>query len=287
MEKFPIDPNDCLILKAFKDSKSLREAAHLLGCDPAGLARRVQTISSEHGFLQKIGNRWQVTPRGLDLVAWAENSILTQKKILLGKSSLRIASTMWFSEELLIPHLPKLLELLGSNTSVLLSVPQNNFELALVDGSVDFVIVCHPPENPEIEHRQIREEKWVIVAPSGWQKELKAKGSKALEILKDRPFIRHTDINVDLFLQERMELKESGISINNLIGIRSAVCEGLGWSLVPRILVARYLEENRLIEVPYDIPVRDRNICIWWLRNRSDIKRQSGKFLTWIKESCV
>ncbi len=286
MDKFPIEPNDCLILKAFKDSSSLREAANLLRCDPAGLARRVQFISSEYGFLQKINNRWQVTSRGLDLVVWTESSIQTQKKILSGKSSLRLSSTMWFAEELLIPNLSKLIKLFDSNTSVLLSSPQNNFELSLIDGSVDFVIVCHPPETPEIEHRQINQEKWIIVAPASWKKDLKAKNANGLDLVKDRPFVRHKDINLDLFLPQKMQIIDSGVSIDNMIGIRSAVHEGLGWSLVPRILVSKYLKENRLIEIPYDIPMKDRNICVWWLRNNSQSKRQAAKICAWIKESC-
>jgi DNA-binding transcriptional LysR family regulator len=277
MEKYPISPEDCLILKAFKDSSSLREAAALLSCDPAGLARRVQHISNQHGFLQKVNNRWQVTARGLDLVAWTEASIQSQKKILSSKSSLRIASTMWFSEELLIPNLAKLRDSLGKDVSLSLSVPSKKFELSLVDGSVDFVIVCHPPDSPEIEHKQVAAEKWAVIAPKSWGKDLD---------LKKRPFIRHSEMNHDLFLPDLGELQESGIQIDNMIGIRSAVCEGFGWSLVPRIVIERYLKEERVLEVPYEIPIHDRNVCVWWLRNRYDIKRQAGKVSSWVKEIC-
>lgn len=286
MEKYPIEPNDCLILKAFRDTSSLRDAAQALGCDPAGLARRVRHISSEHGLIQKINNRWQVTPRGLDLVAWIENSIQTQKKILMGKSCLRVASTMWFSEELLVPHLPKLFKSLEPDTTVSIVFPVKDFELSLLEGSVDFVIVCHPPENPEIEHRLIAQEEWVLVAPLSWQKELNQKGGRPLEILKKKPFIRHSDINLDLFRLEGFEVAESGISINHLAGIRAAVCAELGWSIVPKILVNRCLEEKKLIQVPFEIPIRDRNICIWWLRNRYDSRRQAGKISSWMRQIC-
>ncbi len=286
MEKFAISPDDCLILKALNDSKSLREAAVLLGCDPAGLARRVQQISNQHGFLQKVNNRWQVTARGLDLVAWAEASIQSQRKVLLSKSSLRIATTMWFSEEVLIPHLPRLRHLLGKEFSLSLSVPHKSFELSLIDGSVDFVIVCHPPESPEIEHRQIVEEKWSVVAPKSWQKDLKLKAPQALEILKSRPFIHHSGINLDLFLPGIGALNQAEIEIDNLIGIRSAVCSGLGWSLIPRLMIDRSLKEDKLIEISHPLPVHDRKVCVWWLRNRYETKRQSGKISAWVKEVC-
>jgi DNA-binding transcriptional LysR family regulator len=287
MERFLIPPDDCLILKAFKDSRSLREAASLLGCDPAGLARRVQQISNHYGFLQKVNNRWQLTSRGLDLVAWTESSIQAQKKILSAKSSVRIATTMWFSEEVLIPHLERLRTLLGENVSVSLSIPHKGFEASLIDGSVDYVIVCHPPENPEIEHKQIAEEKWVLIAPKSWQKELKVNGERIFELLKTRPFIRHSEMNLDLFISDLGELSDSGVMIDNLIGIRSAVCEGLGWSLVPQMLVHRYLKSDRLVEIPFEIPTHDRKVCVWWLRNRYETKRQATKIASWAKEVCL
>lgn len=287
MDKFIISSDDCMILKAFQNSKSLREAAQLLQCDPAGLARRVQYISSSYGFLQKVNNRWQVTSRGIDLVAWTETSIQTQKKILSGKSSLRIATTMWFSEEVLVPNLARLQTVLGGKTGLSLSVPSKGFELALVDGSVDFVVVCHPPENPEIEHKQIAPEKWCLIAPPSWKKDLNLKNSKILiSELKTRPFIRHDEINEDLFLPDFEEMADSGISIDNLIGIRSAVQAGLGWSLVPHLLVANHIAAGKILEISYELPIRDRKVCVWWLRNRYDTRIQSGKICSWVKEFC-
>lgn len=254
----------------------------MLGCDPAGLARRVQLISSNYGFLQKVNNRWQVTARGLDLVAWTESSIQSQKKILSAKSSLRIATTMWFSEEVLVPNLKSLREHLGSKSQLSLSVPSKSFELSLIDGSVDFVIVCHPPENPEIEHKQLIHEDWVLIAPKEWKKDLRS--GKVIEQLKELPFIRHQQINEDIFLKDFGELTDSGITIDNLIGIRSAVTNGLGWSVVPRLLVNRHIKEGKLLDIPYELSIQDRKVCLWWLRNRYETRAQSNKIATWIKE---
>lgn len=287
MEKFPIRPEDCLILKALRDTKSLREAALLLGCDPAGLARRVQQISADHGFLQKVENRWVVTERGFDLIAWAESSIQGQKKILSAKSSLRIGTTMWFSEEVLIPQSSSAKDYLGDKIKISISVPGKGFEMSLIDGSVDFVVVCHPPENPEIEHRPVADEKWVIIAPKAWQKDLKLKDEELLEELKTRNFIRHSEMNPDLFIPGLSELCEADLTIDNLIGIRKAVGEELGWSLVPKILVQNHFKDQKIIELSYDIPIRDRKVCVWWLRNRVESKKTSGRLVAWVKSGCA
>ncbi|MGZ3713144.1 MAG: hypothetical protein ACXVBE_15375, partial [Bdellovibrionota bacterium] len=185
MERFEISPDDCLILKAFKDTSSLREAAQVLDCDPAGLARRVQFISGQYGFLQKVKNRWQVSVRGLDLIAWAEASIESQKKVLAGKSHLRIGATTWFMEEVLIPGFEFRNKIPGlEGQSFAFSVPDKGFEMALLDGSIDFAVLCHPPENPEIEHKQITEENWTLIAPLKWAKAFSGKRENLEEELR-------------------------------------------------------------------------------------------------------
>lgn len=201
MEKFIVSPEDCLILKAFKESRSLSEAAVLLECDPAGLARKVQNISSRYGFLQKANNRWQVTDRGLDLVAWTEASIQSQKSVFLAKKSIRIASTMWLSEEVLIPHLNQLKGTLGGDLKFSFSVPNKGFEMALIDGSVDLVVACHPPLTSDIQHKQLVKEGWVVIIPSHWKLDYGNKNTDWFSALKKKPFIHHSDINKDLFFR--------------------------------------------------------------------------------------
>lgn len=284
MENFTVSPEDCLILKAFRDSNSLREAAILLQCDPAGLARKVQHISSKYGFLQKINNRWRVTARGLDLVAWTEDSIQSQKKILLEKSSLRLAATMWFSEEFIIPNLQFLRKSLDESATLSLNVPSKDFETVLLDGSADYAITCHVPVSPEIEHRQITDEFWTIVTPPSWEKDFQ-KCSNVFEILDQRPFVTNSSLNPDLFLPDLKNIVKCGVTADNLIGIRGLVAHGMGWSLVPKILVKRFIQEKKLFEVNYKPLSPNKKICLLWLRNRYDNKRLAPKITSWINET--
>ncbi len=286
METFLVPPDDCVILKAFRDSKSLREAAQLLHCDPAGLARKVQQISNQFGFLQKVNNRWQLTASGQDLVAWTEVSIQSQRQVLAAKSSLRVASTAWLAEEVLIPKLNGLKILLGSGKTFSLHTPNQGFELALLDGSVDFVIACHPPENPEVEHKSVVEEVWTIIAPYIWKKNFGDHLQDQLGALQKLPFVRHRDMNPDiLFPSFKNEILESDLVIDNLIGVRSAVVAGWGWSIVPRPAVARYIAQKTLLEIELNSKIQDRKVCVWWLRNRYDSKHLAGKICRWVKDS--
>lgn len=283
MENYLIPPEDCLILKAFKDTQSLREAALLLKCDPAGLTRRVQHISSEYGLIQKVNNRWQLTSAGMNLAIWTEMSIQSQKKMISGKSSIRLATTMWLLEEVLIPHFKNLQNSFEKTTHFSFTVPTKTFEQALIEGSVDFVIACHPPESPEIEHRKLMVEEWVLIIPPSWR--LK---KITLNELEKYPFIRHSEMNTDLFIPEMLNnIQNATITLDNLIGIRSAVKQGLGWSIVPRLLVRQQLKDNLLTEIPYKFTISDRKVCIWWLRNRYDSRKIASKIALWVKESCL
>lgn len=282
MEQFIISPDDCLILRAYKDANSLREAAKLLNCDPAGLQRKTQRISEDHGLLQKINGKWGLTEAGINLVGWLEESIANQKKILIGNTSVRIASTMWLAEEFLIPNLSNLKNRLGHNINFQLTTPDKNFETHLTEGACDFVIVCHPPEDPAIAHRSLFKEEWVIVAPASW----KTKGHKlSFNDLMKKPFVRHDKINPDIFQLDAAALtKVTALTVNNLIANRSAVLHGLGWSIVPKILVMDLIKSKQIIEIDYAIEM-DRKMCVWWLRRRVDSKKLSTHICQFIIES--
>ena len=105
-----------------------------------------------------------------------------------------------------------------------------------------------------------------------------------MEVLKSKPFIRHQQINEDIFLRDFGTLTDSGITIDNLIGIRTAVIQGLGWSIVPKLSIVSALNEGKLLEIPHKISIQDRKVCLWWLRNRYETRAQSNKIASWIKE---
>lgn len=282
MNEFIVSPEDCLILRAFKDANSLREAAKVLNCDPAGLLRKVQRISEDHGFLQKMNGRWTLTSSGKSMAAWVEESIATQKKILMGNSSLRISSTTWLLEQFLIPNLKDLKVKMSGETSFQFSTPQVGFESQLLEGSCDYVIVCHPPEDPGIAHKQLFKEEWIAVAPMSWKEKNQP---LTLDDLLIRPFIRHGKLNPDLFGLNPTELSAiTLITADNLISVRAGVKEGEGWSVVPKMLVSDLLKSKKILQIDYTIEM-DRKLCLWWLRSRLDSKRKSGVINSWLIDS--
>lgn len=284
MDRYPVSPDDCLVLLAIRETSSLREAARLLGCDPAGLLRKVQRLAKDHGLLQKVRGRWTLTASAQPLVTWTQESILGQRRAILGQELIRIASTAWFAERVLIPDLRLLGEQFSGQTTLRLSTPGQGFESALLGGDCDFVVACHPPENPSIAHKQIQREPWsIVIAPAS---SLGRKRNVSLKDLKDEPFILHSEANPNALIPVDLPFDiRSSLSIDNLVGIRSAVRNRLGWSFVPTALVADEIASGEITQVGerYEL---DRKICLWWVRGSFEGKKRLPSILTWVRKAC-
>ena len=226
--------------------------------------------------------RWALTAAGKLLVTWVEESIENQKKILLGDHALRISSTSWLIEQFLIPNLKDLKTKFPSKLHIQLTTTEKKLETHLIEGACDFVIVCHPPEDPAIAHRQLFKEEWSVIFPSSW----KEKNHKInFQDLLKRPFIRHGQINPDLFGLNSHELSEmTSLTVDNLIAVRAAVKEGEGWSIVPSLLVSGFIKSKEILRADHPVEM-DRKLCLWWPRNRAEAKKQSALLASWLLES--
>ncbi|WP_413291362.1 LysR substrate-binding domain-containing protein [Bdellovibrio sp. HCB337] len=284
MTKYLISPEDCLILVAIQQNTSLRSAAESLNCDAGGLLRKVQRISDDHGLLSKVDGKWKLTQEGQALVAWTQESILSQQELMKSSVHLRIASTAWFAEQILIPASPELQRTFGGRVKIQYLTPDVGLEKSLIMGESDFVVACHAPENPSIAHKQLQPEPWsVIVSPSVISKSRK---TLSMDLLKDIPLVRHRELNPEVFLADEVAANPpEALTMDNLIGVRSAVLSGLGWSLVPTALVLRELADKKLLDIQCKINM-DRKVCIWWLRNNLHERKQHASFCKWVAEAC-
>lgn len=284
MEKFLVDPEDGRAVVAIHEATSLREAARMLNCDPAGLHRRVRRLA-EQNLLHKVQGQWALTERGRALMAWTRDSMISQRRFLNKKQIVRICSTSWLSERALIPRLSGLVKLAGSHCSgVELSIPAKSFERTLLEGTADFVLTCQPPEDPAIAHRQICPEVWcAVVSP----RLVKSRARAKLQDLRSLSYVHHRKLNpgVFAFRGEEEELsfdRTSLITTDNLIGIRAAVLAGLGWSFVPLALVADEIRAGTLLSLELELDL-DRKICLWWLRDSAPARALAPLLAQWAK----
>lgn len=283
MDKFLISPEDGLILIAIKQSPSLREASRQLSCDPAGLLRKVQRLAEDHQLIIKRNGRWGLTPSGELLADWTRQSILSQKKLLNSSSVLRMASTMWFAEQALIPRYKTLKKILPDLQQIHFKTSSGkDLEHFLLQGDADVVTACHAPENPLIAHKVVSSELWV----AAFSPDVVSSSKKVTQLkqLFDVPYLRHMDLNPEILAAGVYEeLNISNLAFDNLIGLRAALREGLGWSFVPSILIHEDLKSGRLMGLDHPNATHQK-VCIWWLRNNQFAKEKISKLSQWLNQ---
>lgn len=283
MLKFTIPPEYCLIINAFNQTDSLRGAAALLEIDPPSLVRKVQKISSEYGYLQKVGNRWAVTESGRRIAQWTDEVIQSQANLTLEKSVLRISSFSWFAEEMLIPEYHRLKKLLRPNQSCAFKMTASNLEQELIQGRTDLVIQGHPPTDPTIAYKRISSHNWVVVIPYSWKKQfINLNDYQILELLQKKNFIRHIGLNPEKVLGFQPIMK-SHITADSVIGLRSAVVHEEGWSTLPAMSVHNYIREKKLIKLNLPTHLKD-DVSVWWLRARKDMTETAKITAKWASE---
>ena len=283
MLQFPIPPEYCLIVNAFSQATTLRQAALLLQTDPAGLVRKVQKISSEYGFLQKVGNRWVVTESGKRVAHWSEEFISGQKELIDQSPRFRMAAFSWLTEEMLIPQYPKLKSLNRSEMSWSFKMTPTDLEQELVNNRSDFVITGHAPNDPAVAHKKISRYPWVVIVPYSWKKNLAGfKENELIEFLNSKPFVRHAGLNPAKLFQFVPET-QSELVIDGVVGLRAAVVAELGWSAVPAMSVVSFLKDKKLSKLEIPTSIVDE-VSIWWLRARKDSAAQIKNLTKWISE---
>lgn len=283
MMKFAIPPEYCLIINAFSQAESLRGAAALLGMDPPALVRKVHKIAAEFGYLQKVGNRWMVTEAGRRIAQWTDEMMLSQAELSEEKSVLRISSFSWLAEEMLIPEFHKLQKLLKPNQHCTFKMNASNQEQELLQSRTDLVVQGHAPNDPSIAYKRISTHNWVVVAPYSWKKRfVQLNSNETIERLQNKPFIRHAQINPELILGFQPTIK-SYVTTDSVIGLRSAVYHGEGWSALPAMAATRYLKEDKLVKVNIPTFLKD-DVSVWWVRGRKDLTEIAKSTAKWIAQ---
>lgn len=282
MLNYPISPEYCLIVNAFSQRDSLRGAAQLLGTDPAALVRKVQKLVNEHDFLQKAGNRWVVTESGKRVAQWTSEFIASQAQLNAEPARLRIAAFTWLAEEMLIPQLPHLQELLSSEINWSIQMTASDLEQELIRSRADFVIHGTAPNDPAVAHKRISNYPWVVVAPYSWKNAASDLAPKQLvEFLNSRPYVRHSQINPDRILNF-VPSHFANILVDGVIGLRAAAVNNMGWTALPAMSVQSHLASKQLLKLKVPTFYAD-DVSVWWLRaNKQSATRARhiGKWLS-------
>lgn len=283
MSKFLIDTEYCVILKALHETNSLREAAILLEMDAGHLTRKIQTLPDAERLVQKVGNKWVLTETGKRMALWVDEAINTQKELLEEKPVLRIACFTWLAEQMLIPGYSKLKNIAQNRYGWSINIAGGNLEQEIVSGRAEFAITCHSPNDPLIAHKKFHPDPWLIVVPEAWRKEVaKLKGAELTTYLHQKSFIRLSSTDPEHVLGFTPK-KNSELLSDGVIGVRTAVVSGLGWSCLPSYSLTESLKSKKIISLDLASETKG-DLSVWWLRSRKNSPEQVKMISRWVTE---
>jgi DNA-binding transcriptional LysR family regulator len=286
MLKFTIPPEFCLIINAFNQATTLRGAAALLEMDPPALVRKVKKISSEFGYLQKVGHRWALTHAGRRVAQWTDEFMNSQVKLTQEKSQLRIAAFSWLAEEMLIPEFHRLSAVVGDDQSWSIKMTASNLEQELIHSRSDLVIQGHAPSDPAVSYKKISSFQWIVVVPYSWKKNIANLNEIQLfAFLQKKKFIRLLNMNSEQMLGFK-PLNFSNLTVDGVAGLRAAVVSEHGWSVVPTMSVQSHLKDKKLYKLNVSTLVKDE-VSVWWLRARKDMIGPAKVVAKWISEFAI
>lgn len=230
---------------------SLTRAAHLLGHSQATVSAHVQALEAVVGFPVFERGRAGVTTtaKGLELarrvaahVDAIEDALLSPA---LGGDPARTVHVGGAAEILSVKVVPRLAELLaaaGGPIRLTFGLPPDLLD-ALVGGALDLVVSAVPPGREGVTAEPFYDEEFVLVAARSW----------AGGIPEDVPVIAYAE-NLPIirrYWRSVFDRPPSGLRVAAVIpdlrGIRRAVLDGIGMSVLPRYLVDEDLEDGALI----------------------------------------
>lgn len=273
---FPIPADYCLVLKAIHEASSLREAAILLDMDAGALARKVQKIATDFGLFYKVDNRWMLTEPGLRMVSWVGESLSIQKKLLALRQVCRITTTNWLLEKMLLANHKNIIEQTGNQYQLSYLSTANSLEAEVLGGRTEFAISLHSPYSPEICYKRICKVNWNLIFPASIDKSEFA--GKSLEQITALISQKLEPINVKGFehdLQPNASLQR-GLEVDDHATLLKAVEKGLGWGIVPEMLLDGTSDTVGRLELGQDAK---QTVNIWWIRSRKDLG-QLAEFLS-------
>lgn len=287
--QYEIDPQDCLLLYAIYQAGSIKAASHTLKKDPSVVLKRVQKISRDTVFIEKMNGSWTLTEKGKKIALWAKEMQLSQKAVLDAPTALRLGATMFFIERIIVPQLTKSpLKELSLNHNLEILCPTDGLEAAILRGSIDIAFACGRPNDPQVGFKKVCDERWSIVCSPKLAQKIQGKTieSRMIELL-NLSFLRHKSLVPEQMLKIDRHKIKTLLTFDTVAGLRSSAINGLGWTLLPRAAVLDEIQSGNLIDLSTKLQINLKNdfLGIWWLKENKSVKSHIAPIIRWLSDS--
>lgn len=245
-----MDERDFSLLNVLAETKNITKASEQLYLTQSALSKRIAGLEKELNISLLIRSRQGVhfTAEGETILKYTQQAatLLKEMRTVIEQNQGQISGTLnvGVSINYALYHLPEMLAQYRKKyphvTTNIKSEHNRYLFLQLLEGELDLAILRG--DFPWKEHKILLEQEQIcaIIHPQHQHKNL-----------NEIPFIRRkTDAvferDLNQWLREQqIELKESGICVDNIETCVEMVNKGLGWAVVPKIALSQFKGEIR------------------------------------------
>lgn len=280
MSTFSLSHSELELLLAFESSPSLEGLSKKLLRDPTVISKQLKRLAEHHEVLTKHGGRWVLTSLGYELNRASRDFIQSLDSIFLHKKHIRIGTNREFAARVLAPHTRHLQKITGA-TSVTLNAYAHGVHDALLHGEIDFGFDCGRPFSPEIEFRQMMNERIVVVCSQHYfeEHELATDTDQDLTAL---PHIVCDRLSVAALTPKTPSPVVASCTYwtNDIATARAMCVASMGWSWLPEYAVIQELQSGLLVRVRGD--AMTEKYGVWKLRARKALQRDFEVLGEWL-----
>lgn len=276
IEKFYINSEDAEILSLLETCENLREIAANFGRDVSVVSRRLQKISEDFHFIEKINGRWCLNKSGLRFNQWTRNAILEQKKYLGQSTEITVGMSPEFASRIFIPEMRNFYT---EFSPIRILTSDESIEGLILDQLIDVGFDCGIPYSPDVIFKKVCPENLLICAGP---KFLQRENIHSAKDLSGKPYIhlaRNSLSHIQEITKYNVNIK---LTVSDISSLREALIAGHGWSLIPKYCVLEELKNKRLSEVR-GLDFKPLSYGVWWNRTTAINHKLIEFSLEWLK----
>lgn len=276
IERFYINSEDAEILSLLETCENLREIATRFGRDVSVVSRRLQKISEDFHFIEKIEGRWRLNKSGLRFNQWTRNAINEQKKYLVGAEEVTIGMSREFASRIFIPEMK---DFYKEFSQIKLLTSDEGIEGLILDRLIDVGFDCGIPYSPDVAFKKVCPENLLICAGP---KFIEREEIKSARDLPGKPYVHYGRNSLSTIQEITRHQVEIKLSVSDIGSLREALLSGHGWSLIPRYCVLEELRTKKLVEIR-GFDLKPLSYGVWWNKNRPKNDPLVDFSLEWLK----
>ncbi len=272
-----MNTKNLVTLKTILETGSFQKAADKLNFTQSTITFQIQQLEEELGIclFEKIGRRMVLTQEGRRILPEIDRILEGVEKIKnYGKDASELTGVlrMAIPDSILIYRMqPFIMAFMHEAPKVQLivnSIPSEDINQALVEGTVDLGINCEKDRYPDtVEHKNLGNYQVMLIASATADQQhldfINPHQKKEFSLICNEPK-GYYQMKFDEYLKKKDIIMNPYMKVQSIEAVKQCVQSNLGVAVVPGYSVEKEIKEGTLIQVRTELDERVYNgICLY------------------------